>query len=267
VVGVTTAAGDERVWSADSYAEMATHYLPMAAKLVERTDVEDGERVLDIGCGTGNVAITAARRGATVTGLDVTPSMLDAAARNADRAGVDGVEWREGDAANLPLADDAVDVTVSALGHMYADPPADAAAELLRVTRPGGRIGFTSWTPTSLYPSLASILMTSVPPTALPEFSEPPFMWGDAGTVERRIGDCVESFSFDTETVWYSARSPRDFLEHTVTHSRLFADVFGAVAADDRDEVRDHLVDAIAARFDGTRNAVELEYLLTTAVR
>jgi ubiquinone/menaquinone biosynthesis C-methylase UbiE len=265
VVGVTAAATDEAVWAAEPYAEIATEYLPMAGLLVEHVGVQDGDRVLDVGCGTGNVAITAARRGATVTGLDVTPSMLDAAAQNAERAGVEGLTWREGDGADLPFADGAFDATVSALGHMYADPPADATAELLRVTRSGGAVGFTAWTPTSLYPSLAGILTTAVPPAALPEFSEPPFLWGDAGTIERRLGDRVDSLAVDTETVWYAARSPTDFLEHTATHSRLFADVFGAVDDDDRQEVRDRLVDAIADRFDGRRNAVELEYLLATA--
>lgn len=262
---MTETAVVESMWSASSYEAVAPEYRSMAGTLVERVGPAPDERVLDIGCGTGNVAITAARRGVEVTGLDVTPSMLETAARNAELATVEGIDWRQGDATDLPFDDDSFDVTLSALGHMYADPPTDAAAELLRMTRPGGRLGFTSWTPTSLYPSMAGILMTHVAPEDLPDFSEPPFMWGDAGTVERRLGDGVDSLDCETETVWYSALSPAHFFEHTAAHSGLFADVYGAVDESDRDDVRDQLVAAIADRFDGQRNAVELEYLLTTA--
>lgn len=252
-------------WSADTYAAVAPYYLPMAGHLVNAADVTGDDQVLDVGCGTGNVAITAARRGCTVTGLDITPEMLEAAARNAERAGVDSIEWREGDATDLPAADDTADVTLSALGHMYGDPPEDAGEELLRVTRPGGRVGFTSWTPSSLYPSMAGLLMTHVNPADLPDFSEPPFLWGDPDTVEHRLGDGVRDLSVETGTVWYPARSPVDFVEHTAAHSELFADVFEAVPAEERAAVRDKLAETADERFDPTRNAVGLEYLLATA--
>lgn len=262
---MTETAVAESMWSASSYEAVAPEYLSMAGTLVDRVEPTSDERVLDIGCGTGNVAITAARRGVDVTGLDVTPSMLETATRNAELANVEGIDWREGDATDLPFDDDSFDVTLSALGHMYADPPADATAELLRVTRPGGHLGFTSWTPTSLYPSMAGILMTYVAPEDLPDFSEPPFMWGDSGTVKRRLDDGVDSLETETETVWYSALSPEHFFEQTAAHSGLFAEVYGAVDEAERDEVRTKLVDAIGDRFDRQRNAVELEYLLTTA--
>ena len=265
VVRMTETVTEKSVWSGESYAEVAPKYLSMAGQLVESVAPEPGQRVLDIGCGTGNVAITAARRGADVTGIDVTPSMLDIAARAGRRAGVEGIDWQVGDATNLPFDDDSFDVTVSALGHMYADPPADATAELLRVTRPGGQIGFTSWTPTSLYPSMAGILMTYVAPEELPDFSEPPFMWGDAGTVERRLDEGVDTLECATETVWYPALSPRDFFEHTAEHSGLFADVFAAVDESERPAARDQIVGEIANWFDPARNAVELEYLCSTA--
>lgn len=155
----------------------------MAGRLVESTDVEANDAVLDVGCGTGNVAITAARRGADVAALDVTPAMLEAAQENATVAAVD-IAFREGTATDLPYAADAFDVTVSALGHIYGDPPEATARELIRLTRPGGRIGFTSWTPTSLYPILARLLVSSLPPNPRAEFSEPPFMWGDPDVVE-----------------------------------------------------------------------------------
>jgi len=251
-------------WSSGSYEEIAPNYLPLAGHLVERTAVEAGDAVLDVGCGTGSVAVTAARRGADVTGVDITPSMLAAARENAAIAGVD-VDWREGDATDLPLPDDAVDVTLSSLGHMYGDPPGEAAAELVRVTRPGGRIGFTAWTPTGVFPFMAGVVTTYLSPADLPDYAEPPFLWGDSDVVEDRLGGRVDSLAFETETALYPALSPEHFWREMATTSGVFAEFVAAVPDDDREALREELIETIRPYFDERGNAVELEYLLTAA--
>lgn len=256
----------EKVWSAGSYSEIAPKYSPMAGHLVEQTEISSEDHVLDIGCGTGTVAITAARRGAQVTGVDITPTFLQKAQANAEIAGIENLSWQEGDATDLPFDDNTFDVTVSNLGHMYGDPPDTAAQELLRVTRPSGRIGFTSWTPTSLYPSMAGIVMTVVPPENLPDFSEPPFLWGDTSTVQQRLGDSVENIEFETETVQYQALSPEHFWQQTATNSGMFVEVLEAVTEKELSELREQLIEAIEPYFDNRENAVELEYRLTTAI-
>ncbi|MFC4439004.1 MULTISPECIES: class I SAM-dependent methyltransferase [Natrialbaceae] len=142
-----TRSSDEqtkRVWSLGSYSDIAPTFLGTAAHLVGTAGISATDAVLDVGCGTGNAAITAARRGARVTGLDIVPAMLDEARENATIAGVEPIDWQEGSATDLPFEDDAFDVTLSCLGHVFAEPPDDAGRELLRVTRPGGRIAFTS---------------------------------------------------------------------------------------------------------------------------
>lgn len=255
----------ERVWSAGSYSEIAPKYRSMGGYLVERTDVSSDDHVLDVGCGTGTVALSAARREAQVVGVDITPELLERARTNAEIAGIEDVSWREGDATALPFEDDAFDVTLSNLGHMYGDPPDSAAQELLRVTRPGGRIGFTSWTPTSLYPSMAGVVVTVLSPEDLPNFSEPPFLWGDTGTVRRRLGESVAELEFETDVVTYPALSPEQFWHRTVTNSGMFVTILEAVNDSDRLQLREQLLETIEPYFDGRENAVELEYLLTTA--
>lgn len=183
-----TPSPDERakqVWSLGSYSDIAPYLLGMAAHLVESTAVNPNEAVLDIGCGTGNVAITAARRRASVTGLDIVPAMLDEARENASIAGVETIDWREGTATDLPFDENTFDVTLSCLGHMFAEPPDVAGRELLRVTRPDGRIAFTSWTPDGPIPAMSGVLSDYLPPE--PDSSEPPFMWGDPDIVR---SDC-----------------------------------------------------------------------------
>jgi len=236
----------------------------MGGHLVERTDVGSDDEVLDVGCGTGTVALTAARRDARVTGVDIQPELVERARTNADMAGID-VSWRGGDATALPFETNAFDVTLSNLGHMYGDPPDAAARELLRVTRPGGRIGFTSWTPTSLYPAMAGVVMSVLSPEDLPDFSEPPFLWGDSGTVQKRLGDSVTDLEFETETTLYPALSPEHFWERTSTNSGMFIEVLDGVADEELPDLRDQLVETIEPYFDDRENAVELEYLLTTA--
>lgn len=255
------------VWSSGSYEEIAPNYLSMAGKLVERTAVDDGDEVLDIGCGTGSVAITAARRGAAVTGVDITPSMLEQARENAERAGVETIEWQEGDARDLPFEENTFDVTLSSLGHMYGDPPEATVRELVDVTRPDGRIGFTSWTATGLFPFMASVLTTYLSPEDIPEFSSPPFMWGDSDVVRERIGEHVEQLAFETTTALYPALSPEHFWQEQAETSGTFIELLGTVEDEDRPALREEMVETIRPYFDECRNAVELEYLLTTANR
>lgn len=254
----------KRVWAAGSYEEIAPNYVSMGGHLVERTDVGADDEVLDVGCGTGTVAIAAARRGARVTGVDIQPALLDHARTNAEIAVVD-VSWREADATALPFETDTFDATLSNLGHMYGDPPDTAARELLRVTRPGGRIGFTSWTPTSLYPSMAGVVMTVLSPEDFPDFTEPPFLWGDPDTVEQRLGDGVDDVEFETDTVQYPALSPEQFWQQTSAHSGMFIEVLGAVDEVDLPALREQLIGTIEPYFDERENAVELEYRLATA--
>ena len=251
------------VWSIGSYSSIAPDFLPMAAHLVRAADVAAGDRVLDVACGTGNVAITAARRGASVTGLDITPSMLEAARENAAIAGLDDVEWREGDAAALPFEDDAFDVTLSCVGHMFAEPPDAAARELLRVTRPGGRVAFTSWTPASVVPAMAGVLREYVP--ADPDPSPPPFAWGDPDVVRERLGESVLEVGFETGTLLQPSLSPRHLWARVAEDSGLFIVALETVEDDDRPALREEMLEAIHEYFDDDENALEMEYRVTTA--
>lgn len=262
--GTTTPAERaRRVWSIGSYGTIATQFLPMAAHLVRVAGVGAGDRVLDVGCGTGNVAITAGRRGAEVTGLDVTPAMLEAARENATIVGLQNLDWQEGDAADLPVPDDAFDVTLSCVGHVFAEPPEAAARELLRVTRPGGRVAFTSWTPESVVPAVAAVVGEYHPPE--PEPSPPPFAWGDPDVAAERLGDGVDDVASETGTVRYNVVSAEHYWTGATEESGLFIVALEAVDEADTPTLRRDAVETIGRYFDDGENAVSIEYRITTA--
>lgn len=127
-----------------SFAPTAAFTTPVAAHLVEFAEIKPGETVLDVGTGTGVVAITAARMGASVTGLDLTPALLDAARENARIANLGTIQWIEGDVENLPFPDGRFDVVVSQFGHMFAPRPDVTVAQMRRVLKRGGRIAFAT---------------------------------------------------------------------------------------------------------------------------
>ncbi|WP_254544306.1 class I SAM-dependent methyltransferase [Halomarina pelagica] len=253
----------KRVWSLGSYPDIAPNFLGMAAHLVEAVGIGTTDTVLDVGCGTGNAAITAARRGARVTGLDIVPAMLDEACENATITDIETIDWREGSATDLPFEDDVFDVTLSCLGHMFAEPPDDAGQELLRVTRPGGRIAFTSWTPDGLVPAMGAVLNNYLPPNPNPP--EPPFLWGDPDVVRERVGGGVESLVFETGTALTPVLSPAHYWEKAITESGLFIVALDTVAEADHPALREEMIETIEHFFDASQNAVPMNYVLTTA--
>lgn len=252
-----------RAWSRGSYDAVSRHLVPMAARLVAAAGVEAGDRVLDVACGTGNAAITAARRGGDVTGLDAAPAMLDGARANAAIAGDAGVTWQAGDAAALPFADDTFDVTVSCVGNMFADRPEAVAAELCRVTRPGGRLAFTAWTPSGVFPQLLAVLGSVRPVESDPSGS--PFRWAVPAVVRERLGADVTDLDFETGVLHRLALSPGHFWDDLCTNSPHFVDAMAAVNEADRAALEARAIATIAAAFDDARNTVSMEYRLVTA--
>jgi SAM-dependent methyltransferase len=169
------------VWAAGDYAAVAEHIDEVPPRdLLHRVGITAGDDVLDVATGTGNVAIQAARAGAQVTGLDLTPELLVTARRRADQPDV-LVEWVEGDAEALPFDDARFDRVLSVFGVQFAPRHQVVADELVRVCRPGGRIGLVNWTPEGHIGQLFRVLGRYLPPP--PAFASPPPKWGDEGHV------------------------------------------------------------------------------------
>jgi SAM-dependent methyltransferase len=178
------------------FAPLETWTTAPAARLVRHARLAAGQRVLDIACGTGVVAITAARAGARVTGLDLTPQLLERARENAKLAGVE-VEFREGDVEQLPFDNADFDVVLSQFGHMFAPRPEVAIAEMLRVLRAGGTIAFSTWPPELFMGRMFALISRYGPPP--PAGAAPPPLWGDPNIVRERLGNAVKDITFDRD--------------------------------------------------------------------
>ena len=187
------------VWAAGDFPEVARRSLwPVGERLVRRVGVGVDEDVLDVACGTGNVAIRAAQAGGRVVGLDLTPELFDAGRRLAADAGVE-VEWVDGDAEELPFEDQSFDIVLSTFGVMFAPRHAVAAAELTRVLRPGGRIGLCAWTPEGIQGEFFRALGKYMPKP--PDFAQPPLFWGTEDHVRRLFDESGVRLEFERNTV------------------------------------------------------------------
>lgn len=236
-----------------------------AARLVKFAGVQVGQTVLDVACGTGVVAVTAARMGASVRALDLTPELLERARYNSQTAEVQ-VDWQEGDVEKLPFDDGEFDVVLSQFGHMFAPRPAIALAEMMRVLKPGGTIAFSTWPP-ELFTGRMFMLVASHMP-ALPPGASPPPQWGDQRIVRERLGQAVSDIAFERATMHGAALSPqhfRAFSEHTVGPlvklvENLSANDPATLAGFRRE------FDALAAEFFRD-NFVQMDYLMTRATK
>jgi SAM-dependent methyltransferase len=208
--------GARATWAAGDYPAIAQRQLwPLGERIVERIGVAPGEDVLDVACGTGNAAIRAARAGARVVGVDLTPELLDAGRRVAAEAGVD-VEWVEGDAEALPFEDERFDVVVSVMGCMFAPRHRVTALELARVLRSGGRLCVFAWTPEGEMGTYFRTLGGYMPPP--PPFAEPPLLWGSEEHVRELFAGTGVELEFAREAIGFADfRSVEEEIEFSVT--------------------------------------------------
>jgi SAM-dependent methyltransferase len=248
------------------------HFAPLewnttipAAGLVKFAGVQSGQRVLDVACGTGVVAITAARLGASVTGLDLTPELLERARANSQIAGVD-VDWQEGDAEKLPFADAKFDVVLSQYGHMFAPRPAVALGEMLRVLKPGGTIAFSTWPP-ELFTGRMFRLVSSYMPPPPPGVSPSP-QWGDPEIVRERLGSAVRDIAFERATMNAPALSPQHYRAVTERTAGPLVKLVEVLSANDPSRLADlrREYDALATEYFHD-NTMQQDYLMTRATK
>jgi SAM-dependent methyltransferase len=251
-------------WTAGNFGDIAVFTTPVAGHLVKFARLRGSQAVLDVGTGTGVVAITARLRGAKVTGLDLTPALLAQARESATVAGVEDIVWREGDCEALPFPDASFDVVLSQFGHMFAPRPEVAVAEMLRVLKPGGTLAFATWPPEQLIGRLFALNARYVPP---PAGVAPPPQWGDISVVQQRLGDRVRGIFFERGVMRIPALSPAHLRLLQETKAGPFVRAVQALApVPARLAAWRAEVDALIAEYLHD-NVVRHEYLLTRAVK
>lgn len=253
-------------WMAGDFGEIAKSIESHAEDFIARRHIAPGMRVLDAACGTGNTALLAARRGAGVTGVDIASNLLQQARERADREGLE-VAFEEGDVEDLPYDDASFDLVLSMYGVMFAPRPERAAAELVRVCRPGGQIVLANWRPDGFIARMSKVTARHVPPPAgLPS----PLLWGDEATVRERLADGVREIrATPTKVVFAYPVPPADTVAFYRTYYGPTKNAFAALSEDDGARLQQDLEELWAQHNradDGTTN-VETEYLEVVATR
>jgi SAM-dependent methyltransferase len=254
------------VWSAGDFGKIALSIETGAAEFIERLNLQKGERVLDVACGSGNLALPAARKGAIVTGVDIAPNLVEQARARAASENLE-CQFDEGDAENLPYDDASFDTVVTMFGAMFAPRPDVTASELVRVCRPGGRIAMANWTPQGFSGQMFKTGAKHVPP---PPHIPPPVLWGDEESVRQRLQEGIAELHLTRRPIiFHYPFSPAEVVEY-------FRQFFGPTktafdALDDKSQaaLRNDLEQLWTEhnRADDGTTEVESEYLEVIAVR
>ena len=231
--------------------------------LAETLDVMPGDRVLDVAAGNGNASLAAARRGGDVTATDYVSTLLDGTTARANAEGLE-IEVRAADAENLPYADATFDVVVSTFGVMFAPDQNRAASEMTRVTRPGGRIGLTNWTPDGFVGQMFKIVGRYVPP---PAGIGSPLVWGDESRLAELFGPRVQSISATKREFVFRYRSAQHWLDTFRNFYGPMHKAFGALDEPTANQFERELLDLAEAHTTSTVGAMRVpsEYLEVVA--
>jgi len=246
-----------------NFAPLEVITTPAAPELVRFAGIAKGDRVLDVGCGTGVVAVTAARLGARVRAADLTPQLLERACENAHTAEVE-IDFIEADVEELPFQAEEFDVVVSQFAHMFAPRPEVATKEMLRVLRPGGTIAFSTW-PAELLVGRTMRLATRYMPPPPPGVASP-ISWGDPNVIMQRLGNAVADITFDRDHLMVPALSPQHFRLHIERTAGPIIKMLKSLSETAPDRLQEYRAqfDAIVREYMRD-NLVRQDYLLTRA--
>jgi SAM-dependent methyltransferase len=256
----------QATWSSGDFSVVAARIVYQAELLCETVDLQAGWRVLDVATGSGNAALAAARRGCEAVGIDYVPALLERGRIRAEAERL-SVEFREGDAEQLPFPVASFDAVVSIYGVMFAPDHRRAASELVRVCRPGGRIALACWTPDGFIGETFRLFSRFLPPTS---GLKPPVLWGDVAYQRELFGDSAASVIAYPQTAIFRYRSAEENVEFFRTYYGPTLRAFEALPVEQRAALNEGLIELVQ-RYDrngGTGPvAIAADYLETVIVR
>jgi ubiquinone/menaquinone biosynthesis C-methylase UbiE len=255
----------QQAWASGDYHAVAALIHVVAERLVDAADLHAGWRVLDVATGSGNAAIAAARLGVKSVGVDYVPSLLDRARVRAAAEGLN-LELTEGDAEALPFEDASFDAVTSVFGSMFAPDHERVAAEILRVTRPGGTIALASWTPDGFLGDFFRTMAKHVPP---PPGVRSPMLWGTESHLRELFGDAIASLEAVERTFTFRFEAGLEFVSYVRMWYGPTLKAFASLDDEAAEALERDLVD-LANRYDrlGTDAiAIPATYLEAVAIR
>ena len=246
-------------WAAGDVAEIAKHIETAAEDFVGRLDIQPGMKVLDVACGSGNLAVVAARKGADVTGIDIADNLVESAKQRAEALSLD-IRFEQGDAEDLPYDDNTFDVVMTMYGAMFAPRPDVTASELARVCKPGGKVAMANWTPSGFAGQMFKLATKYIPPPDMPS----PVLWGVPENVQERFGDSLTDLEMTPRMAQFEYDfPPAEVVELFKTYFGPTVMAFKAIPAENHEAYRSDL-EALWAEHntaEGNETHVKSEYL------
>jgi SAM-dependent methyltransferase len=238
---VAVKSRQQAAWATGDYAIVGTTLQIVGESLCEALDVRSGARVLDVAAGNGNATLAAARRWCDVTSTDYVPALLEAGRKRAQAEG-HTIKFQEADAENLPFEAASFDVVMSTFGVMFTVNQEQAAKELLRVCKPGGKIGLATWTPDGFIGKLFKTIGKYVPPAA---GVKSPALWGTRARLEELFGGSAKEVRIVERDFVFRYRSPLHWIEVFRTYYGPLHKTFGALSADKQSEFTRDLLELL----------------------
>lgn len=253
-------------WMDGNYDYFSRFMASSAVQFIDRLTIPTGASLLDVACGSGQLALVAAERGLNVTGVDIATNLVQAARGRATAAGLD-VRFDEGDAEELPYADASFDVVATIFGAMFAPQPERVAAELLRVCRPGGTVAMANWTKEGFVGSMFKTFARFLMPPDMPS----PVLWGDEGVVRERFRSGASRLELTRVSYRFDYPfGPADVVEFFRQYYGPATRAFASLDEAQRAALRAELVQLWTAHNTATaagRTTVDAEYLEVVATR
>jgi ubiquinone/menaquinone biosynthesis C-methylase UbiE len=258
-------ARQKMAWGSGDYAVVGTRLQIVGETLCEAVDIRAGQTVLDVASGNGNIALAAARRWCEVTATDYVPALLERAKERAQADRMD-ITFREADAENLPFPDASFDVVVSTFGVMFTPNQGQSAAQMLRVCKPGGKIGLANWTPDGFIGQLFKTIGRHVPP---PAGVASPALWGTRARLDELFGADASLIKAERRNYMFRYRSPEHFLDIFRNYYGPVLKAFAALDADGQSALERDIL-ALIADFNASGDVtliVPSEYLEVVILR